>query len=232
MSKAYDENVIGPLRINIHSASLERDTEMVGEMDPYVKFYIGGAQVKETAKLDGAGKKPVWNEEISHNVTDMNVEVKFEVWDDDGRWSADDIVGSNTITMADLCRDSEVDNVQELKFEGKRAGEILFKTTFTNFAKAKAEMAAEIERLRQEEEAKAAAEAAEAEAAERARIEAEEAAERERLEAEEAERLAAEAAAKAEKERLEAEEAERIAREEAERAEKERLEAEEAERLA
>jgi len=77
MSSNYDADVIGPLKINIHSAALERDTEMVGEMDPYVKFFIGGVEVKETKKLDGAGKNPVWNEEIEHLVKDTGVEVKF-----------------------------------------------------------------------------------------------------------------------------------------------------------
>ena len=97
MSKNFDDDVIGPLKINIHSAKLERDTEMVGKMDPYVKLYIGGVQIKETAKLDGAGKEPVWNEEVEYIVKDMNLEVKFEVFDDDGRWSADDLIGERTI---------------------------------------------------------------------------------------------------------------------------------------
>lgn len=110
MSQNYDGDVIGPLKINIHSANLERDTEMVGEMDPYVKFSIGGVEVHETKKLDGAGKQPVWNEEFEHLVKDMNTEVKFSVWDDDGRWSKDDSIGEATITLADLCRDGSQDN--------------------------------------------------------------------------------------------------------------------------
>ena len=44
-------------------------------MDPYVKFFIAGEQVKETAKLDGAGKTPEWNEEIEIPVKDLGAEV-------------------------------------------------------------------------------------------------------------------------------------------------------------
>lgn len=63
--------MIGPLKINIHSAKLERDTEAFGQMDPYLKLFIDGKLVKQTAKLDGAGKTPEWNEEIEYIVKNM-----------------------------------------------------------------------------------------------------------------------------------------------------------------
>ena len=99
MSRQYGDDVIGLLKLNIHSAKLERDTEMVGKMDPYIKFFLAGQEIKETAKLDGAGKEPVWNETIEIQVKDLGAEVKFSCWDDDGRWSADDLIGEATESL-------------------------------------------------------------------------------------------------------------------------------------
>lgn len=65
-SKQFADDVIGPLHIKIISAQLTRDTELVGKMDPYVEFKIGGQNVYKTAVLDGAGKTPQWNEEFDY----------------------------------------------------------------------------------------------------------------------------------------------------------------------
>ena len=39
---------------------MERDTEVVGEMDPYIKFYIEGKEYS-TGVRKGGGRNPVWN---------------------------------------------------------------------------------------------------------------------------------------------------------------------------
>ena len=65
-SRAYDDDCLGPLKINIHSAKLTRDTEWVGKMDPYVTFKIPALGVEiETEHLDGAGKTPEWNHDVA-----------------------------------------------------------------------------------------------------------------------------------------------------------------------
>ena len=63
-SKQFGDEVVGPLHIKIASASLTRDTETFGKMDPYLELSIGGNQIHKTAVLDGAGKTPEWNEEV------------------------------------------------------------------------------------------------------------------------------------------------------------------------
>jgi hypothetical protein len=62
-AQGYDEDCLGPLKINIHSANLTRDTEWVGKMDPYCILKVMGQEI-ETEHLDGAGKTPEWNKQI------------------------------------------------------------------------------------------------------------------------------------------------------------------------
>jgi Ca2+-dependent lipid-binding protein len=45
---------------------------MVGKMDPYLELTIGGVQIYKTKVLDGAGKEPVWNEEVTFEVKDLS----------------------------------------------------------------------------------------------------------------------------------------------------------------
>ena len=137
-------------------ATLTRDTEMIGKMDPYLELTIGGVQIHKTATLDGAGKTPEWNEECDYEVRDLSLEVKFKVSDED--FGADDVVGEGTCTLADLCVEPGTDASFPISFEGKESGTVRFVTTWVNFHTAKN---SEEERLRQEEEAaRLAAEAA------------------------------------------------------------------------
>ena len=155
-SKQYGDDVVGPLHVKIVGATLTRDTEVVGKMDPYLELTIGGVQVHKTATLDGAGKTPEWNEECDYEVRDLSAEVTFKVSDED--WGADDVVGAGTCTLADLCVEPGTDVSLPIKYEGGDSGTVRFVTTWVNFHTAKN---SEEERLRQEEEAaRLAAEAA------------------------------------------------------------------------
>ena len=103
---------MGPLHIKIVEATLTRDTEMVGKMDPYVELKIGGVLVHKTAVLEGAGKSPQWNEECDFEVTDMNAEVYFKVSDED--YGEDDVVGEGSCTLADLCQENGTDQFYDI----------------------------------------------------------------------------------------------------------------------
>ena len=65
-SRQYGDDVIGLLKVTVCSANLTRDTEMVGNMDPFCEISIGGEKVYKTAVKDEAGKTPVWNEEFDY----------------------------------------------------------------------------------------------------------------------------------------------------------------------
>jgi Ca2+-dependent lipid-binding protein len=53
----------GTLTIKLVEAELYRDTDVIGDMDPYVVFTFNKS--KSTSKiLDSVGKTPVWNEKF------------------------------------------------------------------------------------------------------------------------------------------------------------------------
>ena len=134
-SRQFADDVIGPLKVKIISAQLTRDTEMIGKMDPYVEFKIGGQKVYKTAVLDEAGKTPQWNEEFDYEVKDMSLEVNFVVSDED--WGTDDIVGEGTISLADLCKEGGTDQSWPIAFKGEDAGTVRIASTFVDFNAAK-----------------------------------------------------------------------------------------------
>ncbi len=47
----------------MHSGKLIRDTEALGEMDPYVYFELRGQRYK-TSILDEGGKNPKWEQDL------------------------------------------------------------------------------------------------------------------------------------------------------------------------
>ena len=49
------------MTVHVKEASLMRDTELFGDMDPYCKILCGGTEVSTQVQLS-AGKKPKWNE--------------------------------------------------------------------------------------------------------------------------------------------------------------------------
>jgi Ca2+-dependent lipid-binding protein len=56
----YNNNLKGGLLdVRIEKATLTRDTELVGKMDPYVEIKLGSRKVRTSVKEE-AGKTPVW----------------------------------------------------------------------------------------------------------------------------------------------------------------------------
>lgn len=53
----------GTLVILVQQASLLRDTETFGKMDPVARFQYQG-QLYKTMEKKNAGKSPVWNQKI------------------------------------------------------------------------------------------------------------------------------------------------------------------------
>ena len=69
----------GRLRLHIIEAKLTRDTEVFSKMDPFAKLEVRDQSYK-TKVLDGAGKKPKWDEvwdiDVKYVGDDMNIEVR------------------------------------------------------------------------------------------------------------------------------------------------------------
>ena len=135
-SKKYGDDVIGLLHMKIADANLTRDTDVVGQMDPFVELKIGGKLVHKTAVIDEGGKTPVWNEEFVYEVKDISPEVTFIVYDEDT--FSNDFVGMGTCELADLCQDGGTNENYPIAFEGQSAGTIRFETSWVNFKVAKA----------------------------------------------------------------------------------------------
>ena len=70
----------GKLVINIEEASLKRDTETFGTMDPYCKVIYNGENHKSKVKENG-GKHPVWNHRLELDIHDIMDMIEFKVYD-------------------------------------------------------------------------------------------------------------------------------------------------------
>lgn len=53
----------GTLLVTFLSASLQRDTELIGQMDPFVEVRIGDI-VQRTSTHSNGGKTPLWQEQM------------------------------------------------------------------------------------------------------------------------------------------------------------------------
>lgn len=71
----------GTLTCKPLEAKLLRDTELIGKMDPFVKFKLGKQEAKTKAD-DEAGLTPKWNDKITFRRTDEAI-LKVEIWDKD-----------------------------------------------------------------------------------------------------------------------------------------------------
>jgi len=69
----------GKLVVNVEEASLKRDTETFGTMDPYCKIIYNGQDHKSHTKEDG-GKHPVWNFRLELDVTDIMDKIDFKIY--------------------------------------------------------------------------------------------------------------------------------------------------------
>lgn len=68
----------GELRIHVIEAKLTRDTEYFGQMDPYVEIKTSVEKKKTVTHNDG-GRTPVWNEELTFDVAQVDDEIEILV---------------------------------------------------------------------------------------------------------------------------------------------------------
>jgi Ca2+-dependent lipid-binding protein len=69
----------GKLVLHVEEATLKRDTETFGTMDPYCKTVFNGKDYKTATKTD-AGKHPKWNYRMELEIEDLMDKITFNVY--------------------------------------------------------------------------------------------------------------------------------------------------------
>ena len=94
LSIIYLPNSTANFFVNIKEGILERDTEAVGKMDPFVECKVGDVSSQTDVK-DEAGQNPVWNQKLSFLLESIPSHIFFTVKDKD--MVSDDIVGDKKV---------------------------------------------------------------------------------------------------------------------------------------
>ena len=94
LSIVYLDHAVGTLLMDIKQATLERNTELIGNMDPYLECKIGEVASK-TDVTGEPGANPKWNQVLSFLLESIPSEIALHVKDKD--MVSDDVVGSVTL---------------------------------------------------------------------------------------------------------------------------------------
>ena len=93
------------LKLTVIEGKLFRDTELIGEMDPYLVLTDNYGVTCKTRVLDDAGKHAVWNEQLALRIKDgINALIKVQIFDED--LIKDTIIGEATFPVEALLGDS------------------------------------------------------------------------------------------------------------------------------
>lgn len=79
----------------IHKATIVRDVETLGKMDPFVIFHLGKTSAKTNVAKD-QGKNPIWNQNLKLERIDEEI-LRFEVID------YNDLLKSQLIGYGSVC---------------------------------------------------------------------------------------------------------------------------------
>lgn len=111
-------------------AKLTRDTELIGKMDPYCMFRMGGQSFKSTTSQKG-GTHPQWQDSITMpmpvnptETTMCSVEIRDE------NVLKDDSVGSFEMDMTEVKMQGKVRKWFSLYHKDKPAGDLLLEATY------------------------------------------------------------------------------------------------------
>lgn len=119
---------LGKLTIELIEAILTHDVEVVGKMDPYVKFKVRDFRWKSAVHENG-GKKPKWsNQHFSIDVKYLGDDIEFTVFDEDR--GKDELIGDGETKISAFCVDKHFDEWFDIEFKGKHAGKIHLKSTW------------------------------------------------------------------------------------------------------
>ena len=90
--------MIGTLTIKPTCAKLTYDTEIFGQMDPYVKVRVGNQEYK-TKTANDMGKNPTWNDTFTFKINGEQT-LDFYLYDKDV--GKDDYIGEGKINLSTL----------------------------------------------------------------------------------------------------------------------------------
>ena len=116
----------GNMNLTVVEAELKRDTETFSKMDPYAVLTVK-SQKYRTKTLDGAGKKPKWNQSFDIYVASTSDDMVVTVWDEDV--TSDDKVGEATVKIHDLITMGSGGAWIDIFWKGKKAGKVMMKVT-------------------------------------------------------------------------------------------------------
>jgi Ca2+-dependent lipid-binding protein len=108
----------------ILQGQLFRNTEIFGQMDPFVVIDYDGKKYK-TKVLDDAGKNPIWNQTIEVPIKSIKDNLKFTCYDED--FIMDSCVGEAVFKVTELVGKKQWFT---LEYNGKLAAKILMDIKF------------------------------------------------------------------------------------------------------
>jgi len=90
----------GTLRVHLDRAKGLKDTEIIGNADPYVVLKAGGATTKSSTCKD-EGSNPVWNQSVKLHVPAGCKQLLLTIYNANTFYK-DDIMGTTTITLSEV----------------------------------------------------------------------------------------------------------------------------------
>ena len=82
--------------IRVLVATLFRNTEVIGKMDPFVTIEYQGMEFK-TKTIRNGGMRPQWNETFEIDVYSLSDDIKISIIDEDV--IVNDLVGEKTLNL-------------------------------------------------------------------------------------------------------------------------------------
>jgi Ca2+-dependent lipid-binding protein len=125
---------LGTLTITCIDAAFTRDTQKIGRMDPYVRFWSRGHEYKNadwrhrTQPHKDGGKHPKWNDTFSIDVKYLGDDLHYAAMDDDR--GKDDEIGNGSQKLSAFCIAGGIDEWFEVEHKDKSAGKIHLKATW------------------------------------------------------------------------------------------------------
>ena len=112
----------GKLNIYILEARMERDTDCLGKMDPYVKMFSREQEWKSKV-CDGGGKTPKWlSQFFDIDVKYLGDNLEFKIYDEDV--GKDDFIAEGQTKLSALAVNGGMDEWFEVSYKGKAAGKL------------------------------------------------------------------------------------------------------------
>jgi len=116
--------VFKPLEANIVS----KDKDLLGKMDPYLSFHLGGLKRVKTEVAKSGGQHPIWNDAVTVEVSDqtsLTVDLK------DKDMLIDDKIGSFEVDLREVQSQGRVRKWYPIFRKNEPAGELLMEATFS-----------------------------------------------------------------------------------------------------